>query len=194
MIKEKNERIEELLNRFFLFYTSNEEEQQLYLFFRQEEIPEELVGYRPVFRYFESGLAEEPESEVQHPAVRPLHASNRRKLWIMWGSIAASFLIILSSALFFFGNTDPYEGSYIVRNGVRITDLNLIRPDLEAAIQKSYLLEQEADRLIERLSEFDDSQEVEILQRLQDYNQQLLDNIQDSTIRNEVEQFLNLNL
>jgi hypothetical protein len=193
MKKEKIERIEKLLERFFEGETSNEEEQQLYLFFRQEEIPEELAGYRPVMRYFESGLASEPEPEVQHPVV-PLHVSNRRKQWIIRISIAASFLILVSSTFFFFRNTDPYEGSYIVRNGVRITDLDLIRPELEAAIQKSLWIEQEADRLIERLSETDDSQEDHIMQQLQDYNQQLLDNTQDENTRNEIEKILNSNL
>jgi hypothetical protein len=186
------------LDRFFEGQTSNEEEKQLYLFFQQEFLPEELEQYRPIIRYFESGLAD--ELGVQHDpkkqqATKKLSFVKKRLL--IWSSIAASFLIILSSTLFIFRNTDafdPYQGSYIIRNGVRITDLNLIKPELEAAIQKSLVLEHEADRLIERLSEIDDHQEVQIMQQLQEYNQQILDNIHDETIRTEAEKILNTNL
>jgi hypothetical protein len=111
--------------------------------------------------------------------------------------VAASFLLILFSSIYLLTtneSADPYAGSYIIRNGVRITDLNLIKPELEAAIQKSLLIEQEADRLIERLTAVDDSQELQIMQQLQEHNQRILDNTQDEKIRNEVEKILDLNL
>jgi uncharacterized membrane protein YvbJ len=189
-MEKENKDIETLLERFFEGQTSNEEERRLYLFFRREKLPDELAQYKEIVTYFESGLADELDAPKNVKMLKEV----RKKRWLVWGSIAASFLILLSSTFFIFRNTDPYEGSYIVRNGVRITDLNLIRPELEAAIQKSLLIEQEADRLIELLSETDDSQEDQIMQQLQDYNQQILDNTQDENTRNEIEKLLNSNL
>jgi hypothetical protein len=107
--------------------------------------------------------------------------------------VAASFLLILFTSIYFLSTEDPYAGSYIIRNGVRITDLELIKPELEAAIQKSLLIEQEAERLIERLSVIDDSQEVQIMQLMQEHNQRILDNTHDDNIRNEIEEILNPN-
>ena len=190
-MEEENKYIETLLERFFEGQTSNEEERRLYHFFDREEIPDELAQFKPIVKYFESGLMEEMGLR-KDTKVRRL-----KKIQVIWGSIAASFLIIMFGSLLFLKNAesfDSYEGSYIVRNGVRITDLNLIRPELEAAIQKSVLLEQQADQLIERLTAMDDSREVEILQKFQDHNQQILDNIQDEKIRIEIGKNLNLNL
>ena len=120
-----------------------------------------------------------------------------RKKWLYWSSVAASVLIVLFSSIYYLATNDSfdsYEGSYIIRNGVRITDLNLIRPELEAAIQKSLLLEQEADRLIERLSMIDDTQELQIMQQMQKHNQRILDNTEDATVRNEIEEILTPNI
>ena len=201
-MEDKNKYIETLLERFFEGQTSNEEEKQLYLFFEQEEIPDELKQYKQVIKYFESGLADELEDTKEtHKDTNfrreAKHLSIVKKWWLVCGSVAASILIILFSKLFFFDNiesTDPYQGSYIIRNGVRITDLALIKPELDAAIQKSLLIEQEAEQLIERLTAMDENPEQQIMQQLQEHNQRILDNTQDENTRNKVEEILYLNL
>ena len=182
MMEKKIKDIETLLARFFEGETTNEEERQLYLFFRQEELPGELAKYRQVFKYFETGLAEElgcPHGQETGSSNDAQARSRVRKFWLVWGSVAASFLLILSTSIYLLTMQGPYEGSYIIRNGVRITDLDLIRPELEAAIQKSLVMEQEAERLIEQLSVIDDSRESRIMQQLQEHNQQILDDILD---------------
>ena len=197
-MEEKNKHIETLLERFFEGQTSNDEERQLYLFFKQEELPDELAQYKQVFKYFESGLANElGVAKETREDTKTRHLPVAKKRWLVWGSVAASVLIVLFSTLFYFDHieqADPYAGSYIIRNGVRITDLDLIRPELEAAVQKSLLIEQEAEQLIERLTAIDDSQEVQIMQQLQEHNQRILDNTQDENTRNKVEEILDLNL
>ena len=181
-----------LLERFFEGQTSIEEEQELYRFFMRDDIPEELVRYKPVINYFESGLADELRSSIQ-----PETHTSKRKRWIIWSGIAASFLLAMCTSFYFLAAReapDPFEGSYIIRNGVRITDLNLIRPELEATIQKVLLQEQETEQLIEQLSKIDDSPEIQIMRQLQQQNQQILENIRDENIRREVEEILNTNL
>ena len=189
-MKEKNEHVKVLLNRFFEGQTSNKEEQELYLFFKQDNIPEEFVRYKPVINYFECGLAE----ELGLPAQRTL--SFKRNRWIVWSGIAASFLIMLFSSLYFLLNrepSDPYEGSYIIRNGVRITDINLIRPELEATIQNYFLQQQETEQFIEHLSMADNRVEIEIIQQMQAHYNRILENIQDEEIRKEVEKIIYTN-
>lgn len=210
-MKEEYLQMKILLERFFEGQTTNEEEQTLYRFFDRDDVPQELLQYKPVMKYFESGLNDEmrinelpkltddtnelPESAtmvLRHPASK-VQSSNRKR-WIVWCGVAASFLLVLFSSIYLLTANDyldPYAGSYIIRNGVRITDLDQIRPELEAAIQKSLLLEQEADQLIERLSSIDNSQEEQIMQELQNHNQRILDNTPDENIRNEIEEFFN---
>ena len=185
-MKRKLEHIKVLLDRFFEGQTSGKEERELYRFFRQDNIPEELEGYKPVIQYFEYGLAN--EFRVPLPS--------KRKLWIVWSSVAASFLLILFSSLYFFKTVetpDPFEGSYIIRNGECITDLNIIRPELEATIQKVLLQEQETEKLIEHLTKPDNSVEIKIIQEMQKHYKRILDNIQDEEIRNEVAKILYTN-
>ena len=180
-----------LLERFFEGQTSIKEEQELYRFFMRDDIPDELVRYKPLIKYFESGLADELSSSMQPETHTP-----KRKRWVVWGGIAASFLLALCTSLYFLATReapDPFEGSYIIRNGVRITDLKLIRPELEATIQKVLLQEQETERLIEQISKIDDSPEIQIMQQWQQQNQRILENIQNENIRREVEEVLNIN-
>ena len=199
-MKEELTRIKILLERFYDGQTSNEDEQELYVFFRRDNIPDELISHKPVIQYFETGLADEFGCAFAEEAGLPFRSVKMQKIrsrLILWSSVAASFLLILFSSVYFLTAkepSDPYAGSYIIRNGVRITDLDLIRPELEAAIQKSLLLEQEADRLVEQLSMIDDSREMQIMQQLQDHHQRILDNMQDETIRNEMKEILNLNI
>jgi len=189
-MKEKNEHINVLLERFFDGQTTVKEERELYLFFKQDVIPEELIRYQQVINYFESGIAEETELSV-----KPTLVSKRK--WIVWSGIAASFLLMLFTSLYFLKNrdiSDPFEGSYIIRNGVRITDLDLIRPELEATIQKTILQQIETEQFIEDLYKENFSVEIEILQKVQAHYDRILDNIQDEVIREEVEKIIYSNL
>ena len=190
-MKEGNEHINDLLDRFFDGQTSLEEERELYLFFMRDDIPEELIRYKPVIKYFESGLAE----ELGLPAQHGIH-SFKRKRWMVWSGIAASILIILFTSLYLLlikEPSDPFEGSYFIRNGVRITDINLIRPELETAIQKALLEQQETEQFIEQLFKADNRVEDELFQQMLKHYDQILTNIQDEAIRREVEIILYTN-
>jgi len=135
------QRIEEQIDRFFEGETSQEEEKELYAFFAGEEIPEHLQPYQSLFRYFENEIA----TEIQQETTTLPRRRNLRPLWI---SIAASLLLAALTSLFFFEKADTFdefEGSYIIRNGERITDLNVIRPELEATLQKALQQEKEVE-------------------------------------------------
>jgi hypothetical protein len=160
--------IEELLERFFDGETSNEEERELYRFFAQGDIPAHLRRYKPVFDYFENGL----EKEIHQ---RPRHRLRRAV------GMVASLLILLTAGLLFMKKAnafDPYEGSYIVHNGVRITDINLIRPELEATLRQALLQEAEANRLLSDLTG-PDTRFEQIQQQIDRQNEEIINRFPD---------------
>ena len=206
-MKKEHDPIKALLERFFEGQTTVNEEQELYRFFTKADLPEELAHYKPVIQYFENGLAEDlgvmpsttgvtrSSMQVSHDSME-VKRSSKRKRRIVWSSVAASILIMLLSSLYFFRTTDssdPFEGSYIIRNGERITDLNLIRPELEATIQKALLQEQETDQLVEKLSTPDFGVDIQIIAQILEHYKRILENIQDEEIRYEAAKILYTN-
>lgn len=126
----ENKEIEELIDRFFEGLTSNREEKELYAFFAQEDIPGYLRKYKPVFAYFENGMQNKKPK--------------RKQLWI-WTSVAASLLILIGLRVFYPKDNpdlDSYDGSYIIRKGVKITDPELIRLEIERSLYHVSMLEE----------------------------------------------------
>ena len=186
--------IEGLLERFFEGQTSNKEEQLLYEFFASNDVPEHMLRYKQVFAYFENGV-KEAFSETKTGAsiiekVAPVHRIHNKK-WILWSSVAAVLLILILSNPFTLDNKpfNPYEGSYIVRNGVRITDPEIIRPELEATVQKVIQQKEETELFIAQLKrEREKTTSVEDI--MKEHYKTILDSFEDETIRNEVKKII----
>ena len=132
---ERHEYIEQLIERFLDGATSLSEEKELYAFFAGEEVPEHLEPYRELFAWFDGGLADEVSKTVaEQPAPRPKF---RIRVWATVAVAAAAVaVILLMRPAAPAGEFDPFEGSYIVRNGVKITDPVVVRPEAEATLQK----------------------------------------------------------
>ncbi|MDR2042432.1 MAG: hypothetical protein LBP98_08990 [Tannerella sp.] len=186
--------IEKLLERFFEGRTSGEEEQQLYRFFAQEDtLPEQWLRYRPLFSYFETGLAEEcrlPDSNL-----RPLPPP-RRKRRALWAGVAALLTGILAGTLLLRERAqfDPYEGSYIVRNGVYITDLKQIKPELEATLRDVMRQQEQYEqqlRMLDAPDGFDPALRLE--RQIEALYCEMLSGFQDGEIRREAEKILDIN-
>jgi hypothetical protein len=146
--------IEELINRFFDGQSSNKEERELYAFFSGENIPEHLLSFKPVFAYFETGINE----EFKQPKIMQVskYQLNNRKILLWVGGIAASLLLLLSIRFFYAFDTqnlDPYEGSYIIRNGIKITDPEIVRPEIEKTLEMAMRQQAEYEQLIEETIE-----------------------------------------
>jgi len=171
-MKQDYQRIEKLIERFFEGQTSNEEEQELYAFFSSEKVPEHLLPYSPVFVYFETGIKEEESNlQIVH---RTTQTSLKKKIRI-WASVAASLLVLLSFGIHHFVQKkeyDLYEGSYIIRNGVKITDPKIVVPEIKKTL---YCVQQ---------------REKEIQQLHLDWIEQ----IEDVIIRNEFLEIVNIEL
>jgi hypothetical protein len=183
---DKYKHIEELLERFFEGYTSNTEERQLYDFFAGRDVPKHLTRYKPLLAYFDAGMEEE-FCEKPFP-VRKMRYRSR----ILWPSVAAAALLALVLLNpFGYGDRpfDPYEGSYIVRNGVRITNPEIIRPELEAAVQRVLQQQEESDRLVAKMLETDNRFPA-MKEYIQARYDALLEHVHDEIVREEVRKML----
>ena len=194
MKQDQIKRIEELMDRFFEGASSSEEEKELYLFFSNDAVPQDLVQYRQLFAYFESGLEQDilqtaeataeilssetieflaettlfedyPEGDTDNnnsgnqsvesvPKIKlrsrlPKRTGLLRRL-VMSGAAALLLIFIGVVSHKIASETDnsdfdPYEGSFIIRGGIKITDVNQIRPELEATMKQVLYKEHRAE-------------------------------------------------
>ena len=132
-----NNNVKIWIEKYFEGLTSLDEEQKLRDYFRQENIPQELEMYKPLFQYFTS--EREAISQDCHPSpdadysvtnkrlpIKP--AMTRRKI-LTWASVAAAACLLLFVSLRLFinpGRTLP-ETSQAYIDGKIVTDIDLIR-------------------------------------------------------------------
>lgn len=124
----KRQYINQLIERFLNAETTLHEEQQLYEFFAQDDIPAELEPYRDMFRdlaclnesngHNDLSILDEEKDTASHPNVIEL----RPKIlhWRHFG-VAASIAALMISGLFIYNRIDNnYAVAYI--NDKKITD------------------------------------------------------------------------
>lgn len=139
--------ITRLINRFLDGETSLDEEKTLYAFFSRPDVPGEFEPYRPMFGWYAS-LASQGEEKarsndddadraVNSAATAPHTGRTRFRLlrpW-QWASIAAMLALLFTVGFFLRTPSIPeeylaYEGSYIIRDGKKITDLRIVVPEI----------------------------------------------------------------
>ncbi len=156
--------IEQYIARFLDGETTNAEEQAIYRFFRMEEVPEHLRAYAPMFAWYEGGMQGEPQPvSASVPAKRkPLFARIPMAVWS--AGIAAMLVVTLGLGLLLSSDSgealpegwECYEGSYIIVNGKRITDLKQIMPFIleeERQTEQTRLLAEKRIREVEEAEE-----------------------------------------
>ena len=101
----------QLLERYFQGETSLIEEEQLSTFFCNAQLPNDLLPYRTLFRFFQDEAAMMPlDSAIQH-TIRP-----RRNLLRLWAPLIAAAGILLFFALYY-----PSKQDYVyIKDGQRI--------------------------------------------------------------------------
>ncbi len=129
--------IENLLERFFEGETTNTEEQELYAFFARPDLPEHLNDYKPVFGYFETGIAREVEKGEE--AAMPVRKFPFFKRWL--------FLFLNKGDSGKEDEFNPYAGSYIIRNGVKTEIPEAVARELDEVIRQAEKKQYEKERL-----------------------------------------------
>ena len=121
-------KIQQLIERFLNGETTNAEEQTLYDYFASDNVAESLRQYQGMFRWYAEGM----------PAIRGHKKTYIRTIL----AIAASLLLLVGVGLGYWHYQQQqeeyaiYEGSYIIRDGKKITDIRQILPELKAAEQE----------------------------------------------------------
>jgi hypothetical protein len=186
--------IEKLIERFFDGQTSAGEEQRLYAFFSNDNIPEHLLPYRPVFSYFETGIKEEPKHREFVPKTIQ---SSRKKMIRIWTSVAASLLILISFGIHYFIQNkeyNPYEGSYIIRNGVKITDPKIVNPEIEKTLYLVQLQEEEYKRLLQQMQEANINPYDQKINEIKQKHLKWIEQIENESIRKEALKIINFDI
>ena len=193
--------IEELIERFFEGQTSNEEERELYDFFSSENVPDFLLQYRQVFAYFESEIKEEDAISklflnANNTNSRKYYIVDKNKKIKILASIAASLLLLISFGIYHFAREkefNPYEGSYIIRNGVKITDPKIVNPEIKKTMLLVQQQEKEFDLLVKSLQKIDLEDPYEqALKEIKREQLEWVEQVEDESIRNEILEILNL--
>ena len=182
---EQHTHITEMVERFLDGMTSNEEEQQLYAFFAGEDVPESLEAYKEMFAWFDGGLTQEIQKEKTAVTV-PMRPKHRFHIWGTIAAVAATVaLILLIRTTSEKHGFNQFEGSYIVRNGVVITDPEQIRDELEATLE--YVCEEEQELLENLYLAYED--EIQDLREEQKRREELMNYINsfpEGEVRDEV--------
>ena len=95
--------IESILEKYFDGSTSIEQEKQLTNYFSSNNVAQHLQQYKPMFKYF--------ELEKQATFNKEIHLKTNKK--IAWFSIAASIVLLVGIATFFYQNNkyaSPEDG------------------------------------------------------------------------------------
>jgi hypothetical protein len=134
-----------LIERFLNGETTLAEEQSLYDYFQGQEVDKEIKKYQEMFRWYANGMPE----EVLEKKSKTGKTFVMRMKWAFIG-IAASLLILIGVGVRNYQKLQEeyaiYEGSYIVRDGKKMTDIKEILPELKATEQK---VEQKVAKMME---------------------------------------------
>ncbi|MBD5345616.1 MAG: hypothetical protein HDR92_00595 [Bacteroides sp.] len=118
--------------------TTVEEERALYAYFRTASLPPDLSPLRGLMAWYEGGCKGEPSTA--DCTRRP-----QRSLWLRTALVSAASVAVLFAVGFsayryhkaeqsvYEEFAELYKGSYVIRDGVKITDPNLIYADVMEA-------------------------------------------------------------
>ena len=148
--------IEEYIRRFMEGETTNEEEQAIYRYFRTQRVPAHLKSYQAMFTWYEQGMPQEPA---------PKKRSFRLAVQVWRAGLVAMLVLGIGLSWFLLKENSPaksdewacYEGSYVVKNGKRNTNIEEIMPQILATLKQTEEMErrmQEQLDAIKRMEEF----------------------------------------
>ena len=122
-------RIRTLTDKFFEGDTTPEEEQELYDFYRQDDIPEDLRSNSELFRDL-AALGSLAPSTVHHPLStvhHPLSTVHHRRWWLAAAAVAL-LLIVGGTALYHYQREDECV-AYIY--GERVTNRDVVLSEMQ---------------------------------------------------------------
>lgn len=146
MIKEEIAKMEELVEKYFDGCTTCEEERRLRRFFMEEEVPDGLAVYRPLF----ACLAHEAEKARAEKASVPASGqgtTGRKRLFYLLAGMAATVLLLVGTARLLPSFASPAE-NYVIIDGQRYTDRKLAEAKALEALQNIAFTDEELNNLL----------------------------------------------
>lgn len=134
MTRLSENKINLLIDRFMAGETSNAEEAELMDYFRSDDLPPAHRQLRYMMMFYDNKLTEPTPAAAPQPRIRRF----RLRRW-QWISTAAAVALIVTVAVSFIQRQQlpneylVYSGSYIIRDGKKITDIPTILPELKKA-------------------------------------------------------------
>ena len=137
-----------LIEKYFEGLTSLSEEMILKTFFQQDNIPEELKIYQPIFRFY-SKAQQEWDASVPDKVIT-VDTANRNQIRfrrIQWISIAAAACLVLFVGLHFSSNTqnDVSTTSLAYIDGKKYTSPEIIKAEALKSLEN---LSEDNDEII----------------------------------------------
>lgn len=124
-----------LLERFDAGLTSVAEERDLYAYFRRKTLPADLEPMRGLMAWYERGCVGEPAQAA--PVAEPSRRRRKMRFSMLGAAASAALLIGIGITLLTVGHKESddsfatlYAGSYVIRDGKKITDPDLIRDEI----------------------------------------------------------------
>lgn len=143
-MSEKEKQMERLVERFLDGLTTNAEEQELYDYF-QGRVRGKLKKYQPMFQWYAEGMPERKQTHRLWPKV----------------AVAASVAAVVGAGLMVVQRQEPsaelalYEGSYIIRNGQKNSNLEEILPELQQRLYKAEQKQMRVNLLLKGVKEIE---------------------------------------
>lgn len=143
--------IQALVERFLEGQTSNAEERELYTWFAENDVPDEWQHLKQMFAWYAAGMPEQSNEQSNEPQQTITHRPTRSyRVRLRWAVGAAAVVAVVVATVLRpeSETTNIYDGSYIIKDGVRYENLSLIEDDIEATIQRADAIEHRANELL----------------------------------------------
>lgn len=141
----KREEIATLIDKFMEGCTTIAEEQELYAWFRNNDVDEAWQPFKEMFAWYDEGMPKKSEKRCPVPKSKMLKIS--RKLWTAT-AVAAVVVLALMTIFYRSAPQSIYEGSYIIEQGARCDNIVYIEGDIKALLERADNIEAQADMLL----------------------------------------------
>lgn len=147
--------IETLIERYFDGQTSCEEERLLRQYFNSDNVAQHLKMYRPLFAYIQKEIdahngAEthrEDETKTENSRVVAKQLSYRNRFLFALCGVAAGLLLIISIKSYEH-SLPATTGNFVIIDGKKYTDENMVREQALAAFRSMQTTEEEVLELM----------------------------------------------
>jgi len=122
--------IEKLIDKYFEGETSIAEENELKLYFSSSDVAQHLKQYQPIFGYFSQAKEQQFTQEIPQ--------QTKKQNVVMWLSIAASVIVMLSVGTFMYFETNKTE-QFVACNSEDSPELALEQTQKALALVSEHL-------------------------------------------------------